>query len=397
MKIISLSQDFEHEFLRLQEKYNEYYWTVAWAGVGSKPFEVLKKNRQKIKKILVGLHFYQTHPEFIKEFLIEKSIKYIKKTDGTFHPKLYLFKNNETEWEVIIGSPNFTNSAFTINSEVSILISSKDSNSNMILSEVEKYITGLWNSGVYFNDTIFNDYLNSWKLQNVKINKLAGIYKSTGKPIFETGTLSLTWSQYLEKIKNEQNNGCNNRVFVIKIAKSLFMENKKFHNMNIEERKFIAGIPNRLEIEGAQFWAYFGSMKGAGKYKNRIIENDENISIALDQIPLLGQVTRQDYLNFWNYYEKVFNENYIATATRLLCMKRPDVFLCFDSKNKTNLCNDFGINKTEINKEYYWDGIIERVFDSNWWQNPYPNPENEKEKIINYARVAFLDSIFYEE
>jgi hypothetical protein len=400
MKIIVCSQSFKNEFLRLQKYYNEYYWTVAWAGIESSTFEILKNNRQKMKRILIGLHFYQTHPDFINEFLLEESVRYIKNTEGTFHPKLYLFKNSNTEWEAIIGSHNFTKAAFTKNTEVSILISSKDNASNKVLFDIEKFINELWGTGNKFNKSDLDNYKNIWMKHKSKIKKLSGIYGSKAKkPIFETRVLSLTWSNFLEKVKNEKSHEYKNRIQVIKIARELFSKNKKFNDMKEDERRFLAGIPNKLDekIEGAQFWPYFGSMTGAGRFKNKIISNEINISLALEQIPLSRQITKQHYLNFWKFYKQVFKESYIAPATRLLCMKRPDVFLCLDSKNKTNLCNDFGINKSKISIDYYWDEIIERILDSNWWQNPEPNPENEDEVTIYNARVAFLDSIFYKE
>ena len=74
-------------------------------------------------------------------------------------------------------------------------------------------------------------------------------------------------------------------------------------------------------------------------------------------------------------------------------MKRPDTFICFDSKNESALCKDFGIIKSDMNYDRYWDDIIERIYDSDWWQNP--NPKNDKEFKVSEARAAFLDSIYY--
>ena len=86
----------------------------------------------------------------------------------------------------------------------------------------------------------------------------------------------------------------------------------------------------------------------------------------------------------------------IATASRLLAMKRPDVFVCFDNENKSKLCKDFGITQSNMTYERYWDEIIERIFDSEWWNSPKPD-ENEKNIGIWRGRAAFLDSLYYEE
>lgn len=55
----------------------------------------------------------------------------------------------------------------------------------------------------------------------------------------------------------------------------------------------------------------------------------------------------------------------------------------------------FGIVQFEMDYDRYWDDIVERIFDSDWWQNP--SPKNETEDKISKARAAFLDSLYYEE
>ena len=199
----------------------------------------------------------------------------------------------------------------------------------------------------------------------------------------------------MHKVRNENHHGLDKRLRVIEIAKNLFYRVAHFNELTEDERKFIAGIPNKLEVDGAKYWGYFGSMKGAGVFKNKIKENDRNISNALDQIPLSGQITKKHYDSYIKHYSRAFSGNYIATATRLLSMKRPDIFVCFDSKNRSALCKDFGIVQSGMDYERYWDDIIERIYDSNWWQNP--SPKDEVEEKVSGARAAFLDSLYYEE
>ncbi|MEX1013921.1 MAG: hypothetical protein WDZ80_02055, partial [Candidatus Paceibacterota bacterium] len=193
----------------------------------------------------------------------------------------------------------------------------------------------------------------------------------------------------------EISHGLERRLRVIEIANQLFKNHNHFSDFTDDERKFIAGIPNQLEMKGADDWGYFGSMKGAGIFKKEIIENNSNISKALDQIPFSGQITRKHYDKYIEYFTKVFTGNYIATATRLICMKRPDTFVCFDSKNRSALCKDFGIVQSNMSYERYWDDIVERIYDSDWWQNP--DPKDKTEEQVSLARAAFLDSLYYEE
>ena len=104
MKFISNQKALTSEFERLCSQYSKYKFAVAWAGYGFNMEKILWKNKSKIENAIVGLHFYQTSPDFIEKYLLEDSVRYIKQTDGTFHTKIYLFYNSVEEWEVLVGS-----------------------------------------------------------------------------------------------------------------------------------------------------------------------------------------------------------------------------------------------------------------------------------------------------
>jgi hypothetical protein len=397
MKLITTAKELEKEFRRLTRKYQEYYWATAWAGANSRLFDDLLSQKDRIKKLAVGIHFYQTHPDFIEKFLNDDRVRFIQQPEGTFHPKLYLFIDREN-WELIIGSANFTNEAFTRNTEASILLSSNDSKALDIYKNAMRLVEQTWKEAKVFDKKDLENYRVTWKNQRQKIKSLSGQYgskKRKPKPIYEVPMANRTWKEFVEEVRNETSHGLNRRLRVIEIAQQLFDNHEHFSSLTEDERKFIAGIPNQLDTEGADDWGYFGSMKGAGIFKNKVIENDQNISKALDQIPLSGQITKKHYDKYIEYFTKTFSGNYIATATRLLCMKRPDTFVCFDSKNRSALCKDFGITQSEMNYDRYWDDIIERIYDSDWWQNP--DPRNKIEERVSNARAAFLDSLYYEE
>jgi HKD family nuclease len=398
MKLITTAKELEKEFRRLTEQYDHFYWSTAWASSGSKPFNDLLTNKGKIQKIVVGIHFYQTHPDFIEVFLNDKKVRFIQQPEGTFHPKLYLFTDKTDKWEIILGSANFTTAAFSSNTEASLLISHKDSNSVDTYNNAIKLVDQTFSDGKTFKKSDLEKYRIAWKNHRQKIKSLSGQYgskKRNPKPIHEVPIMNRSWADFMNEVRNETSHGLNRRLRVIEIAKSLFDKVDHFNELTEDERKFIAGIPNKLDIDGAEDWGYFGSMKGAGIFKNKIKANDRNVSKALDQIPLSGQITKKHYENYIKYFTQTFTGNYIATATRLLCMKRPDTFVCFDSKNRSTLCKDFGIIQSEMDYERYWDDIVERIYDSDWWQNP--NPKNDTEEKVNEARAAFLDSLYYEE
>lgn len=309
MKLITTAKELEKEFRRLTENYDHFYWSTAWASSGSKPYNDLLSNIRKIKKIVVGIHFYQTHPDFIEAFLNNKNVHFIQQPEGTFHPKLYIFMDKNDKWEILLGSANFTTAAFTNNTEASLLISYNDSNSTETFQNAIRLVEQTFSDGKSFNKLDLGKYRIAWKNHRQKIKSLSGQYgskKRNPKPIHEVPMMIRNWGDFMNDVKNETSHGIDRRLKVIEIAKNLFDKVDHFNELTEDERKFIAGIPNKLDVNGAKDWGYFGSMKGAGIFKNKIKENDVNISKALDQIPLSGQITKKTLRRLYHvFYQNI--------------------------------------------------------------------------------------------
>lgn len=397
MKLITTSKELVAEFVELIEEFDSFYWASAWASINHKAFEKLLAKRKSIRKIVVGIHFYQTHPGFIEPFIDDNSVRFVEQPSGVFHPKIYLFENPRFDWKLIVGSANFTKSAFSKNLEASVLISKHDVNANDVYLRAKKVIDDSWSEGKTFTKEKFDGYKITYKNQQKYLNKISGKYgksKSGSLANHQISIINKSWRDFVKGVKEEKYHSLQKRIRVLDIARTFFSRVAHFNQLDIDERKFIAGLPNNLKIDGAEEWGYFGSMKGAGEFKKLIRLNNTDISKALDQIPLFGQITRKNYDAYIKLFNKAWPGNKVATATRLLCMKRPDVFLCFDSKNRKALCNDFGISQT-MDYDKYWNEIIERIYDSEWWINP--NPQTNEEILISNSRAAFLDSIYFEE
>lgn len=395
MKLIITSTELSTEFQRLAKHYKEYYWATAWAGVRSPQFDALRFNEAKLRKMVVGLHFYQTHPEFIKAFQSNGLVKFIKQPQGTFHPKIYLFYTSTTEWELLMGSANFTKEAFSRNTEATMLVRSQDDPENAVLKHALALISSSWDQASTFTPAELEKYWEIWKIHQPKLGSLSGTYGEKDlqkiRPLHQVTATSLTWKEYIRKIKASRS--MEERLLVIELAQRLFARGRHFAELSLEERKFIAGIDNNLPEAENMDWGFFGSMVGAGTYKNRIIQNDPGLSLALDQIPLSGNITEHHYLNFVTHYRHVFPGNYLATATRLLAMKRPDIFYCFTSENKEGFCKDFNLRPSAIKIDSYWEKVTMRIMDSIIW-NSAP-PVSLKERRVHSARAAFLDALYY--
>jgi len=396
MNILTSQTEIEDTICSLIKSYENISFATAWASGNSKAFQLLLKNTKKINKIIVGIHFYQTNPNFIKEFLNSEKVKFITNPTGIFHPKIYLFSNNDNNWECLIGSANFTKSAFEKNSEVMIHFSNYDINSREIYDKIIAEINKYYAQAVTFTSKDLYAYQIVWNKKTKNILDLQDKFgeKGNGKPIYKSKIITLDWNSYFEKVKADKFHSFETRIKILEKAKKYFKDNT-FANMTLLARQQIAGITNQDNENQELDWMYFGHMVSP-RFKTRIKEDPHNISQSLEHISLTGNVTKDDYMNYIEYFKEHQGFGYgVITISRLLAMKRPDVFFCITGENKKDLYQDFGITKDIKSHEYerYWDEIIQRIHKSEWFNSPKPTNQDENKLWEN--RVAMLDAVFY--
>jgi hypothetical protein len=198
-------------------------------------------------------------------------------------------------------------------------------------------------------------YRTIWKRQQRRLNSLSGTYSSPTKKTklkkspLDVPLFVMDWPEYCEAVKEDAEHTTEGRLAVLETARQLFTDHPHFHNIDHDSRRGIAGFG---EVEGID-WLWFGSMKGAGYYKQAINQNSRQISDALDEIPLTGEITEQHFNRYLALFRTAFENTGIATATRLLAFKRPDYFVCLDSKNRNKLCEAFDIPKSVDLDDYY--------------------------------------------
>ena len=391
MKIISTSKDLKDNIERLIDSYPHISFGVAWASASTEAYKLLLKNKAKIKTGVFGTHFYQTHPDVLEDFIESKQVKFALQPTGVFHPKIYLFWR-DSQWEAIIGSANFTAGAISKNTELCTLLSNEDGNH---LKELKTLISNYSEQANSITRQEAVNYRNIWIAKQPELRKLADQYgeKAATKLAINSRVMSLNWQEFMAEIKKDPNHGFEERLVLLDEMQGIFASATHFKDIDGQGRRAIAGIQNTL----IERYGWFGSMGGAGAFKKVIINTPEFISMGLDHIPKAGMVTKSNYLRFINEYLKSFHygRGGIATATRLLSMKRPDQFLCVDSANRRKLANDFGMtNASTLSYEDYWNEVVERIINSPWWKSA--PPESGEELQAWKGRAAMLDAIFYE-
>jgi hypothetical protein len=179
------------------------------------------------------------------------------------------------------------------------------------------------------------------------------------------------------------------RLQVIREIRKLFAYRAHFRDLDYLERRRIAGLVKSANPN----FLLFGSMQWVGKFKQAIKENNEEISLALDEIPLQGELSRDQYQKFTDRFLSAFERSGMALASRLLAMKRPDTFVCVNNRNRGGLVEAFRVSPSR-DADSYWE-LIERIRACAWWKAPPPPTGDELE--VWRARVAFLDALFYTE
>lgn len=210
----------------------------------------------------------------------------------------------------------------------------------------------------------------------------------SGQPV---DLVSLAWPDFFARVRAEEHppgqNLMQERLQVLREIGQLFAQKVPFRDLDYMARRKAAGLfksanPNFL---------LFGSMQWVGLFKQAVKDNNEQISLALDEIPLVGNISRDIYHRFTDRFLKAFKRSGMALASRLLAMKRPDTFVCVNNQNREGLFQAFRVSPSR-DADGYWE-LIERVRACTWWKASEPPAGDER--LVWRARAAFLDALFY--
>lgn len=397
MRLIKGGSSLDFMLSNLVQKHEHMAFAVAWASSGSDTFSAISLDRKKIYKAVIGTHFYQTHPDVLDEFVGFNKCHFVLQPEGVFHPKVYLFWS-KLSWDLLIGSANLTNGAFSKNTELLLHVSNKDvyvsnKDAETFLVKAKKIIADYWTQGEILTAHEARRYRGLWKTQQQSLSRISGKYSGTskGKAPVHTKIMSMSWSLFFDKVQADPHHGFEQRCELLDLIREKFSSHRSFLDMELGVRKTIAGLPNDWNEQ----WGWFGSMSGAGYYHQAINDNNVHISNALNAIPLEGIVTSENYHSYIDEFVQAFpnGRDGVSTASRLLALKRPDQFVCLDSKNKSQLCKDFGIRQSGMDYNRYWGDVICRIMDSTWWNSSTPSSTSERRVWL--GRAAMLDAIFY--
>jgi len=394
--ILSCPEDSLAALKRLATWADEIHMAYAWVTSKNGKAEHWQSiPLSKIKRSVIGIHFAQTEP-FILRVLSKtpKSLKVIEDTTGVYHPKLIIgIKGNSMS--AILGSSNLTTGGFFGNTEINILM--EGNKESEIMTSLCGFMDEQWDSPRAFvpDPEWLERYEVAYK-NRPKPPRVPKKVQSNGPIIKTSDEINIPWRDYYDLIIEQERrtlaNGYEIHVFdhedgsyleVVENCQKAFKRFSSFSEMPEGKRKLVSGW-------GGGITGLFGSMDGAGNFKNIVKQNPEIIAQHLDVIPRKHIVSTEQAKTYLVNMLKINGIN-LGTATRLLAMKRPDYFLSINDGNKKRIRDVFGPAPSTVS------GYIK--FHDKLWSYPWfksPEPINKNELRVWKARVALLDAVLYE-
>lgn len=384
--------------VELIKQCNKLHVAVAWATPNTVADEILKAHK-KWGHIVIGTHMFQTAPDLLRRFMKFGNVRIREPEGKLFHPKVYFFEM-PTGVCIVVGSHNLTGGAFDNgNIEISLLYSGQAKDETAL--KVMRFIASAWKDAKEIDEDFLHNYEPRYRWQQQRQSQDFPYYKlaSPQKNQSKYQPLDMAWKEYVAAVKNDENHKLTGRIAILERAAHLFLEKDSLIYMEPDERRAIAGTFGHKEetFEGLS-WAWFGTMFPFGDFKNLINQSPNGLSRALDHIPYRGEVKEEHFSAFADSFIAAFegksHKGGVAAASRLLALKRPDVFVAVNNANRDGLCEAFGAAHSTLKLDNYWERIIVPILLSPWWQEA--RPDQRLNGRIWDCRAALLDCIYYD-
>jgi HKD family nuclease len=172
MRVLTTAAQVSEQLIHLLQECSSCQVAVAWASVGFDAFEELKKNSGKIVRMVVGTHFWQTHPDFIEAFLENACVRFVRSPGGIFHPKVYLFESPGGAWACLLGSPNFTAAGMSTNDEMAVLMTNADHGAQTAHDALVASFESYWRKADSVGRAELEAYRTAWKPKQPALQSL---------------------------------------------------------------------------------------------------------------------------------------------------------------------------------------------------------------------------------
>lgn len=390
----------------LLEEHEELHWATAW-GSHMPLADRLVGHAAKFRNVTFGVAFCQTDPDLVDRLAgLDHCYVATGFAGGTFHPKVYVFRSGD-RLAAVVGSANFTNGGLHRNHEAAVLL--EGTVEDRALQDLLRFA----DDSAGFGEPVTPEYAAAYRLAWKRAARMPKPARDpaipkrrpAGSTAASSSLVSMDWNDFTEAVAKSRHHDVPRSLALLRVAQTWLISAPSFHDLERLQRKAIAGVIGENQKSGDdgyrnpdldREWGWFGSMRGMGDFANRIEENDRYLARAVDSIPQKGEVERHHYDRFADLFVKAFRNSDrtggVPTASRLLAMKRPDVFLCVSKPNLTEAAQRMGFAKSTLDLGNYWERVIEVLQASDWYNAAKPEGA---EGPLWECRAAMLDAILY--
>lgn len=398
MKLLKTSKEIGEVISDCINKYTNISFAVAWIK-DNEIYHELLKNKEKIKKSTFGIDFAGTDINVLNDFIYSDNVK-IYKGKYTFHPKIYVFYNI-TRYTAIIGSANLTNGGMFNNDECAVLLTKEN---GVLLKDILKILEE------YFDKAkiITSDMYETYKIQYENIKKhtqeINNSLKNVEEKIGEAPLINLSWDEVCKGITDDEDD-FKNKIKILSEIKEIIrkLRQEQINTVDTKSDDFrkIIGFKSGYE--------HFGGLKN-------YYRNHTNTKVILEhllkvEIDMNEEINIEKIIEHVREYLQVIKERSIgiATATRFLAMKYPNLFLCVNNEanqednsykgNKEAIKDIFGIEfaNSEPDKtiEKYIT-LLKMIYNTEYFNHKLTKVEKQNENFVAISRykVVLLDTYF---
>lgn len=401
--LLNVNELTEH-FAELQNKAKSIRVAVAWATQG-KALDTLCNAKCRVETI-VGTGFNATDPEAIENLQRLGPVRVDERRDGSiFHPKFYLFQLN-SHYEVIIGSPNLSDAAFSRNEEAAVRMSLNEDMLQQLLNHFEKLrkctreVTKRW---LIKYRSRYNRSLSARKGRSIQEIEGPQSWQKGHKAGTTVGKLlTYSWQDYFDALINLSDPDGDDRIFNTTSPEGSYLKTldilasilkRPFNTIQGEDFRRLIGARESIPDAG-----WFGSLTAGGRLVRQLETNPKLRRLITRNLHTVRKArTDAQVLDASrDFFEGMTKYKYVkhAAVTRLLAIYRPDRFFSLNNKSIRKFAGLFNIPQSQLKK---WDGYSEAlriIWNAKWWNTQ--KPKSVKASRVWDARVALLDLYAYE-
>ena len=200
MELITRNASLERNLLRCSKRYDNIAFATAWASADTSVFKSLLGRRHAIRQAVIGIHFYQTHPDVLDEFVRHNTVRFMLQPSGIFHPKVFVFWN-AAGWEGFVGLRQSYERSARQQLRGSGIGLARGCRISSLKDALRALIDGYWHDAEPAFARLGKGYREVWKLRQPVLQRLSGQYGkgASKKSPVSSPTMSMSWRAFLQR------------------------------------------------------------------------------------------------------------------------------------------------------------------------------------------------------